>query len=256
MGLDFDRLMASVQDDASAELELEKGGASQPVAEIVPKVNTDEIAKQQEAESLRLAEETAKANTEAEMEKQPEPEVDPNPGITYKRKVTHTDTRAQTVGRKSTKATSTCEIRSFPKSLLTMVKETLGGGVTIPNTKALAAFVYANRDPDLDIDYSDVPDDVIELAASFDKYKTMMSMDRRVRVIEASLRRLNLVADDIALGQAYLIFDRAGFNERLPNRPSDINFAQPGIEEVINNIGDTNDAMRKEKAIKEGRPIK
>lgn len=252
MGLDFDRLIASVQDDADAELE--KGG-NELVTEVVPKINTEEIVKQQEAENLRLAEETAKKNAE-EVVEQPEPEVDPNPGITYKRRVTHTDTKAQTVGRKSTKATNTCEIRSFPKSLLTMVKSTLGGGATIPNTKALAAFVYANRDPDLDIDYSDVPDDVIELAASFDKYKTMMSMDRRVRVIEASLRRLNLVADDLALGQAYLIFDRAGFNERMPNRPSEINFAQPGIEEVINNIGDTNDNMRKEKAIKEGRPIK
>lgn len=156
-------------------------------------------------------------------------------------------------GRKKKAENYTCQIRDFPKSLMTMIKQDFPDA---SNSKALAAFVYAYRniDEDSEIDYSDVPSDVIEMAKSVERYNKALSTDREVRRINETLRRLNNVSDDIMLALSYLIYDRAGFRINTPARPGDIDFLEPGIQEVSNKVEKISDRLRQEKQHSEGRP--
>ena len=172
-------------------------------------------------------------------------------GITYKRQVTQTDSRTQT-GRKPSDDNNTCDIKRFPKSLVQMAKNNFPEA---SNTKALAAFVYANRDTSLDIDYSDVPDDVIILATTLDKYKTMMQMDKNIRHITELLKRLNSASDDVVLALSYLIYDRLGFRTDSPIRPDEVNFMPQGVQEITKVLELSSNKIRKERKYQEGRPI-
>lgn len=262
MSLQLDAMMHTIKSDTandalSGELQVDE-------LETVQKIDTVALAKEAARKTeaaktetaLKLAEEAAKRNAESGSEKKEESDVSENPGITYERKIPRSDTKAQTVGRKSTKGPNApLQIRDFPKSLIEMIKKSFGD-TTLPNTKALQAFVYANRDQSIDIDYSDVPDDVIALARTFDNYKTQQTMDANLRKLLALVSRLSDVNDDISRGIAYLIYDRAGFNTVTPNRPSDIDFEAPGIEEVETQLEMTCDKIREQARIRAGVPIR
>ena len=175
-------------------------------------------------------------------------------GITYQRKVTHTDSR--TAGRKAAKTSvsDTCEIRGFPRSLLQMVKAS-NGCEESSNTTALAAFVYANRDMDADVDYGDVPERVIELAATFDRYKAARQTDRNIRSINEKLRRLESDADSMVMGMVYLIYDRLGFRTDAPNTPNDVDFELYGMAELLSRMVSSARKYKKEEAYQNGRPL-
>lgn len=160
------------------------------------------------------------------------------------------DTREQTRSKKSSSA-DTCQIRNFPKSLMKMIKQTFPDE---PHTKAVAAFVYANRDMELEIDYSDIPKDVIELANSIDKFKKISDTEKNIKRINDGIRQLNEASDDLKLALSYLVYDRSGFRISVPQRPSEIDFLEPGVQEVTKKIEKTSDLIRKEKKYQEGRP--
>lgn len=161
------------------------------------------------------------------------------------------EAKEQTVARKRKNEADKCQIRDFPRSLMHMVKLSFPDA---PNSKALAAFVYANRDTEADIDYSDVSDEVIELAKKVDRFKKVLDTEKNIRKINEGMRRINEMGDDLMLALSYLIYDRAGFRIGNPSRPSEIDFLEPGVQEVANKIERTSDTLRKEKQYREGRP--
>lgn len=175
-----------------------------------------------------------------------EKEVDNKPIKQIKKE----DTREQTRNKKYSEI-ETCQIRNFPKSLMKMIKQTFPD---VPHTKAVAAYVYANRDMELEIDYGDIPKDVIELANSIDKFKKISDADKNMRKINENIRQLNEVSEDIMLALSYLVYDRSGFRMTVPQRPSEIDFLEPGVQEVTKKLEKTAELIRKEKKYQEGRP--
>ena len=217
-----------------------------------PKVSEPEMDSEPDSVNISDALAMVRANAHAGEKKDALDKDMASGGIGYRRPVTHTDTKAQTKKNGTPSQKGTCEIRSFPKSLLLMAKSNFPEA---PNTKALAAFVYAHRDTTLDIDYSDVPQDVIELAQKIDIYKAMMQTDKNIRHINESLKRLNEASDDIVLAVSYLIYDRLGFRTDNPERPGDVNFMEQGVDELTSHLEEISDKLRKERKYQEGRPI-
>lgn len=242
--LDLDKYLYSNSANAdservvSVEQELQKTGTANQEADT------------QILDAVAMAKVKAKAQEENKVSS--DKEEDMAAGITYQRKVTQTDSRSQT-GRKPLDDNITCDIKRFPKSLVQMVKHSFP---EVSNTKALAAFVYANRDTDLDIDYSDVSDDVIALANTLDKYKAMRQMDKNIRHINEMLKRLNSASDDTVLALSYLIYDRLGFRTDAPMRPDEVDFTPRGVQDITSVLEIASDKIRKEKQYQEGRPIK
>lgn len=262
MSLEFDRMRAATRNEQQNQenSQLESYTDELEYEAPVQKINTSELKRDSSSESVRLAEETAKRNAEAQSERKSDSsdEMDMTAGITYERKVPRSDTKAQTVGRKAVKDSGLCQIRDFPSSLMKMIKKSMGAE-SVSNRIALIAFIYANRDPDYDGNYDDIPEEAIILAKTLDRYKTMQSMDKKVRVMESQLRRMCDTSDDIMRAVAYLICDRIGFQSDAnvqANRPKDINFAYAAVDEIIDNIEETNDKLKEEARLKSGVPIK
>ncbi len=238
MGYDVDRLLEKAGDGfddnrvISVESELKK-------------IQNDEFANTQVKDAIAMDKAAKSEQKPAETAVHNETE-----NAKWQRRLFPPDTR--NAGRKTSVDNSTCDIKGFPKSLLRMAKSSFPEAA---NMKALAAFVYAHRDTELDIDYSDIPDDIVQLASTIDKYKTMMQMDRNIRYINDMLKRLNLMGDDMILALSYLIYDRLGFRTDNPTRPDDINFEPVGLRELTKHLEDSADRIRKEEQYQEGRPL-
>ncbi len=217
--------------------------------EVLPTMNDllKENAKKKEDEQVEV-ELLNVSNGVPEHEEIKEKDIDID--VKQEKQIEKEDTREQTRSKKSS-SVETCQIRNFPKSLMKMIKQTFPDE---PHTKAVAAFVYANRDMELEIDYSDIPKDVIELANSIDKFKKISDTEKNIKRINDGIRQLNEASDDLKLALSYLVYDRSGFRISVPQRPSEIDFLEPGVQEVTKKIEKTSDLIRKEKKYQEGRP--
>ena len=239
--------------DKQAELDRNKDGKDttekEPEKEVTPEdyikskeKSGSESSSDKTEEADRLAEEAAKRNADEAAEKDDDTEI----GITYeksfRREVEHSDTKAQTArrpGRKSSSDAKSCQIRDFPLSLVKMCKLSLGEGdaEVLPNTKALAAFVYANRDPDLEIDYSDVSEDIIALSKHFDRTKTVNNINDMQKVIIRYLKELRLTLfENQALTMAVLLDSVNFINKETPKSVGDLSFTQDVLIDAIEKL--------------------
>ena len=120
-----------------------------------------------------------------------------------------------------------------------MCKLSLGEGdaEVLPNTKALAAFVYANRDPDLEIDYSDVSEDIIALSKHFDRTKTVNNINDMQKVIIRYLKELRLTLfENQALTMAVLLDSVNFINKETPKSVGDLSFTQDVLIDAIEKL--------------------
>ena len=143
-------------------------------------------------------------------------------------KIAEPDERIKKVKRTKAAKSDLVQIRDFPKSLLNMAK-THFPDATAKN--AVAAYMYAYRDPNFDSDYADVPKEVIEMAKKIDTNKRYSHINKDLRSVTDEIRGINerLEANEIAM--AYLILDRLGFRNDNPGKIRDIDFdnAEIGI---------------------------
>lgn len=244
MGLDFAMIEQAALDDAKKAEEMSEALNETKQAAAA--------AKKEDAEQAVKESQQANRNREDANVPKAEKEDVKSEKETFRREVTYTDTKAQTRGRKATNTSDTVQIRDFPKSLIQMVKEAFPEA---SNTKALAAFCYANRDISKDIAYDDVPEDVIKLASTIEKYKMMQAVDENMRRLMAMVTDIKLTTEDIALGNAFIIHDRI-FGGPQVQHPSEINFMRNGVAEISKKIEESNDEIRKMNARIDGRPIK
>ncbi len=181
----------------------------------------------------------------------------------YKKQIVHAGSKEyikNSISANKAKDRDVCHVRDFPKSLIRMMRQSLGeAGVDMPYTKLVTAFVYANRDPDIDIDYSEIPEDAIELASCFQKYKTASSIDRRTRLIEEKLNSLSDKINAVELASTWLAYDRAGLvaNPVIDSPDSlPLSDEREGIQLMKESLEEFANKLKKDEAIKKGRPIR
>lgn len=181
----------------------------------------------------------------------------------YKKQISHKSSDKPIKNRSTTiktKERDICHIRDFPKPLIRMMRQSLGeAGVDMPYTKLVTAFVYANRDPDIDIDYSGIPEDAIELASCFQKYKTASSIDRRTRLIEEKLNGITDKINAVELAAIWLAYDRAGLvaNPVIDSPDSlPLSDERDGIELMKESLEAFANKVKRDEAISKGRPIR
>lgn len=153
------------------------------------------------------------------------------------------------VVEKSDKA-ETCFLKNIPKCLVDMVRTCFPDNV--PNYLAVSAFLYANR-CDRSIDYSDVPDNVKQFAKIYEQKNREMRTSNDIKKINENISRLNKVNDDLVLALSYLIYDSNGFRKNEPKHPSEIDFYDPGIQQVTKKLEETSDKLRREYEYEQGK---
>ena len=178
-------------------------------------------------------------------------------GITYRKNPGETPVRpaAKEKYKGMRKAVT---IKNIPASLVDMCKRSCQD-TSAPNNKTICAFLYAFRDRAFDgfIDYSDVPDDVVAFAKTFDLAKEKAEFDRRVSSIERNIRSISNAQMQSLWALIYLVWDAAGLRNDHPRSPDEIGFSQSqeGFDITFEML---NEAVKKYMAYekqKEGRPI-
>ena len=152
---------------------------------------------------------------------------------------------------KKASASETCALRDIPKCLVEMAKRSFPH---TPNYIAVSAFLFAHRDKESeDIDYSSVPDNIKELAKAYERKNEAMRASADIRRINDNLRKLNKVSDEVILALSYLVYDANGFRRTEPAHPGDIDFYDPGIQKVTEQLERTSDKLCSERDYQQGR---
>lgn len=154
-------------------------------------------------------------------------------------------------GRKTD--STTCELRGFPKSLVGMAKRNMPEA---PNVRAVAAFMYAHRDPDYESDYADVPDDVIELARAFNRAEHLNQIDASVGKITKKLYDLEKEGRLVRFVLTTLIMNAHGLLGPHVTSGSDINYTPPDFDVVFDNVEKAAEKFWNQMEIRKGRPIR
>lgn len=148
-------------------------------------------------------------------------------------------------------AGETCALRDIPKCLVEMAKKCFPH---TPNYIAVAAFLFAHRDKESeDIDYSSVPDNVKELAKSYERRNEAMRTSADIRHINDNLRKITKTSDEVILALSYLVYDANGFRRTEPAHPGDIDFYDPGIQKVTEQLEHISDKLRGERSYQQGK---
>lgn len=152
---------------------------------------------------------------------------------------------------KKSSSVETCALRDIPKCLVEMAKKNFPH---TPNYIAVAAFLFAHRDKESgDIDYDGVPDNVKELAKAYERKNEAMRTSADIRHINDNLRKLNKTSDEVILALSYLVYDANGFRHTEPAHPGDIDFYDPGIQKVTEQLARISDKLCDERSYQQGK---
>lgn len=183
---------------------------------------------------------TASAQEQPREEARPKQEARPKPKTPRK-------------GRPAGDDSQGCDIKRLPKSLVLVAK---AAAPDVSNAKAVAAFLYAHRDPDLDIDFSDVPDDIVKLSKAYDRMAVIRSMDSSVSRILKKLDQLLDNADLERFVMTTLIMNANGLLGRHVSSGAGIDYTPPDFDLVYDELASHAEEYSRQKDIKNGRPIR
>ena len=146
-----------------------------------------------------------------------------------------------------------CFVRNFPSSLMQMAKRNFPEA---SNNKALAAYVYATRDMTENLDYSDVPEDVIELASKYDAYKMMSNMDTNLDIMAKRLKALEKQSRLVRFVMTTLVMNANGLLGEHVDAGQKINYTPPDFDFVFKELEEQSEKYWRMVDYQNGRPIK
>lgn len=188
-----------------------------------------------------------------ESNKTPEPAAEASEQFDKPQPLSRTRLPRRPPGRPADPTAQTCELRGFPKSLVQMAKQS---APEAPNVKAVAAFVYAHRDPDYECDYSDVPDDVIELAGLFDQTKQLRQVDTNVSRILSKLNQLEKDGRLERFVMTMLVMNANGLLGAHVKSGDKIDYTPPDFDIVFEQLARAAEKYWRQEDLKNGRPIR
>lgn len=156
-------------------------------------------------------------------------------------------------GRKPDPDNTTCELRGFPKSLVQMAKQ---AAPEASNVRAVAAFLYAHRDPDYPGDYSDVPDEVIELAGRYDRARQLAQLDANISRILSKLAQLEKDGRLERFVLTTLLMNAHGMLGAHVSSGTGINYTPPDFDLVFDELASKSEKYWEQQNLKNGRPIR
>lgn len=227
------------QQDVEIPHILPRGGNNAPPAK---KSDESVFSEKKEANSGNKSEEknTAKINGDAQV-------------FRDTREVRHGTTSSPRKKRKNNPETA--EIRGFPKSVLSLVKQEFNDG---PNYAILAAFVIVHADTPIDLDT--VPDNIRELVENYKGVNTGQMMVEKIDMVLKQMTIMNqlltTMKSQTELADAYEIFDRLGFRQEIVSSPGKVNFTEHGVFDLLQSLRSQSEQLRRDESIREGRPIR
>lgn len=146
--------------------------------------------------------------------------------------------------------TGTAQIRNFPKSLLAIARAEFPEASN--NTDALAAYVLAKSGKT----NLDVSDTVVELVKNWDGDKTLENMEKRLSALTTQNAVLLNMLQEMELVTTFIAFDRLGYRQDVASNIRSVDFLENGVTDLMERLREQTKILRKQEAIKNGRPIR
>lgn len=162
---------------------------------------------------------------------------------------------AKSSGKKKPKAETkpqspVVQVRDFPRSLMAVARAEFPDATN--NADALAAYVLAKSGRS----NLDVPESVSELVQSWDGDKTLENMEKRVSALTGQMAVMLSLMQELELLMTYVTFDRLGYRQDMPTDVRSVDFLESGVTDLMSRVREQAKLLRKQEAIKAGRPIR
>lgn len=152
--------------------------------------------------------------------------------------------KVPTVKRKVTK--DTIQIRDFPRDVMDIIRGVVPGGNSYVET--LLAYIYVTCPTKFDI-----PSNVQEIVDAYEQDDALTQVFREIRLLREQIRNVEVTTYQNALASEYSLFSELGLRKDTATNPSDINYLEPGVEDMHIALEETAKQLKKKDTIRHGR---
>jgi len=151
---------------------------------------------------------------------------------------------APTVKRKVSK--DVIQIRDFPRDVMDIVRGVVPGGNSYVET--LLAYIYVTSQTKFDI-----PPSVQEIVDSYVNDDQLTQVFKEIRLLREQVKNVEVSSYQSALASEYTLFNALGMRTGKIDNPSNINYLEPGVEDMHIALEDTAKQLKKKDMIRHGR---
>lgn len=148
------------------------------------------------------------------------------------------------------KSVNTAQIRDFPRELLNVARSEFPEATT--QTDALAAYVAVKSGLPVD----DISDDVRDLIGKYEGDQTLQDIEKHMRSIEAQVRSMSNMVQELELGLAFIIYDRLGFRLNNPSSPRDVDLLEGEMLVLVARLKEQTKKAKRQENVRLGRPMR
>ena len=145
---------------------------------------------------------------------------------------------------------SVVQIRDFPRSLMAVARAEFPDATN--NSDALAAYLLAKSGRS----NLDVPDSVSELVQNWEGDKTLENMEKRISALTGQMAIMLSLLQELELLMTFVTFDRLGYRQDMAADVRSVDFLESGVTDLMARVREQAKQLRKQEAIKNGRPIR
>lgn len=152
--------------------------------------------------------------------------------------------KVPTVRKKVTK--DVIQIRDFPRDVMDIVRGIVPGGNSYVET--LLAFIYIMSPTKFDI-----PPNVQEIVEDYMQDDQLTQVFKEIRLLREQIRNVEMTTYQTALAAEYSLFNGLGLRKDTETNPSDINYMEPGVEDMHIALEEGAKQLKKKDTIRHGR---
>lgn len=152
--------------------------------------------------------------------------------------------KVPTVKKKVTK--DVIQIRDFPRDVMDIVRGIVPGGNSYVET--LLAYIYVTSPTKFDI-----PASVQEIVDDYMQDDQLTQVFKEIRLLREQIRNVEMTSYQTALASEYALFNGLGLRKDTANNPSDINYLEPGVEDIHIALEEGAKQLKKKDTIRHGR---
>lgn len=167
----------------------------------------------------------------------------------------------KTRGRKPAGEAKTHYLRDFPRELVVAIRQSdnvfLGQGLESADAISLTDLVSSFVAFHLGYDGEGLSERAAEIVGVLRRGdRSIVNTNKRIEHLERQNAEMRKLLEEVAFGNAYMLFDRLGFRKSSAASPGQVDWTEPDFERMREVMASASAEEAKRKRIEEGRPIR
>lgn len=138
------------------------------------------------------------------------------------------------------------QIRDFPRDVMDIIRGIIPGGNSYVET--LLAYIYVTSPVKFDL-----PPNVQAIADDYMQDDALTQVFKEIRLLREQIAHVEMTTYQTALASEYTLFNDLGLRKDTEHNPSDINYLEPGVEDMHIALEDGAKQLKKKDTIRHGR---